>query len=349
MNARSVNGGTGPLAASAAHRIECPSCGHRLKYPDEHAGKKAKCQKCSHPFRLPAISPVNRDQGNSAMDRDQATGAESSHGFNTIEEQAAAERPNDPDAAGQEKTQQAAPPASFLKSGEPLPSPTSASCRACGRVLADPQSRQYCECGADWHAKSIGSESVAIQPRRPQIGFGIFAFVSLASFPVIFPLMFLLGAQEGYGLVAYFIVAACPSFLLALAEGRINGRQLEEWAEIIYRFHEGDLPSEPPSARDAAPVDFRPHQWGKRLGWIFALAGLLGMIAFGIWDPVDFFAAIGETVRGHKGRVLLLDFLAIVLGGPLIGFIIGYVYGLHLGAMADCWKWLFGRNGAWRP
>ena len=27
-------------------RIECTNCGHRLKYGDEHAGKKAKCQKC---------------------------------------------------------------------------------------------------------------------------------------------------------------------------------------------------------------------------------------------------------------------------------------------------------------
>ncbi len=35
------------------HRIECPSCSHRLKYADEHAGKRVKCQKCQHSFRLP--------------------------------------------------------------------------------------------------------------------------------------------------------------------------------------------------------------------------------------------------------------------------------------------------------
>lgn len=36
------------------NRIQCPSCGHRLKYSDEHTGKKAKCQKCGHSFRLPS-------------------------------------------------------------------------------------------------------------------------------------------------------------------------------------------------------------------------------------------------------------------------------------------------------
>jgi hypothetical protein len=35
------------------HRIECPSCGHRLKYQDEHAGKRARCQKCGTSLRLP--------------------------------------------------------------------------------------------------------------------------------------------------------------------------------------------------------------------------------------------------------------------------------------------------------
>ncbi len=34
-------------------RIECPNCGNKLKYADEHAGKKAKCQKCGASFRLP--------------------------------------------------------------------------------------------------------------------------------------------------------------------------------------------------------------------------------------------------------------------------------------------------------
>ena len=35
------------------HRIECPSCAHKLKYGDEHTGKKVKCQKCGISFRLP--------------------------------------------------------------------------------------------------------------------------------------------------------------------------------------------------------------------------------------------------------------------------------------------------------
>ena len=37
------------------NRIECPQCGHRLKYGDEFAGKKAKCQKCGHSFPLPPL------------------------------------------------------------------------------------------------------------------------------------------------------------------------------------------------------------------------------------------------------------------------------------------------------
>ena len=35
------------------YRIECPGCGGRLKYGDEHVGRKAKCQKCGCSFRLP--------------------------------------------------------------------------------------------------------------------------------------------------------------------------------------------------------------------------------------------------------------------------------------------------------
>src|SRR4051794_8677526 len=34
------------------HRIECPSCGQRLKFGDEHIGKKAKCTRCGTPVRL---------------------------------------------------------------------------------------------------------------------------------------------------------------------------------------------------------------------------------------------------------------------------------------------------------
>lgn len=37
------------------HRIECPGCGHKLRYADVRAGKKAKCQKCGHSVRLPML------------------------------------------------------------------------------------------------------------------------------------------------------------------------------------------------------------------------------------------------------------------------------------------------------
>jgi hypothetical protein len=34
-------------------RVQCPNCGHNLKYPPENAGKKARCQKCGESFALP--------------------------------------------------------------------------------------------------------------------------------------------------------------------------------------------------------------------------------------------------------------------------------------------------------
>jgi hypothetical protein len=37
------------------NQIECPGCGHKLKYAPEHVGKKAKCQKCGKAFVLPPI------------------------------------------------------------------------------------------------------------------------------------------------------------------------------------------------------------------------------------------------------------------------------------------------------
>lgn len=32
--------------------VACPHCGKRLKAPDEHAGKKARCKQCQQPFRI---------------------------------------------------------------------------------------------------------------------------------------------------------------------------------------------------------------------------------------------------------------------------------------------------------
>lgn len=44
------------------HRISCPNCGRRLKYADEHQGKKARCRGCGHSFHLPVAIPVpNRE------------------------------------------------------------------------------------------------------------------------------------------------------------------------------------------------------------------------------------------------------------------------------------------------
>ncbi len=41
---------------TAMNRIACPGCGHGLKYSDEHAGKKAKCQNCGQLLQLPSMA-----------------------------------------------------------------------------------------------------------------------------------------------------------------------------------------------------------------------------------------------------------------------------------------------------
>ena len=56
------------------HRILCPNCGHRLKYGDEHHGKKALCQKCGHSFRLPdpgSVDPSENAHGPEASSSDE--------------------------------------------------------------------------------------------------------------------------------------------------------------------------------------------------------------------------------------------------------------------------------------
>jgi hypothetical protein len=37
------------------NRTECPKCGHKLKFADEHVGRRARCQKCEHAFLLPDL------------------------------------------------------------------------------------------------------------------------------------------------------------------------------------------------------------------------------------------------------------------------------------------------------
>jgi hypothetical protein len=53
------------------NRVNCPGCGHRLKYADEHAGKKARCQKCRQSFPLPSTaraSELNFPKSSSAQE-----------------------------------------------------------------------------------------------------------------------------------------------------------------------------------------------------------------------------------------------------------------------------------------
>ena len=43
--------------------VACPGCGAKLKAPDNMAGKKAKCNKCSKKFRIPESKPVDSGAG----------------------------------------------------------------------------------------------------------------------------------------------------------------------------------------------------------------------------------------------------------------------------------------------
>jgi hypothetical protein len=55
------------------YRTRCPLCGHRIKYPEEQAGKKARCPHCGFPFRVP-LNPSAVDAGpESATGRDLAS------------------------------------------------------------------------------------------------------------------------------------------------------------------------------------------------------------------------------------------------------------------------------------
>jgi hypothetical protein len=70
------------------YRIECPSCGHRLKYGDDHAGKKARCQKCSHSFRLPPLTAASPSESTAWIDSDQAQSAALARVLNILGDQA---------------------------------------------------------------------------------------------------------------------------------------------------------------------------------------------------------------------------------------------------------------------
>jgi DNA-directed RNA polymerase subunit RPC12/RpoP len=58
---------------SRVNRFKCPSCGKRVKYGDEHLGKKLKCPRCSHsivvPGEFPFALPVNTDASKVATPR----------------------------------------------------------------------------------------------------------------------------------------------------------------------------------------------------------------------------------------------------------------------------------------
>ncbi len=55
------------------YRTRCSLCGHRIKYPEEQAGRNARCPHCSFPLRLPLHGNPQADEGpESATGRDLA-------------------------------------------------------------------------------------------------------------------------------------------------------------------------------------------------------------------------------------------------------------------------------------
>jgi hypothetical protein len=56
------------------YRTRCPLCGHRIKYPEDQAGKKCRCPHCGFPFRVPLNPTAATDDGpQSATGRDLAS------------------------------------------------------------------------------------------------------------------------------------------------------------------------------------------------------------------------------------------------------------------------------------
>ena len=53
---------------------QCPSCGKKLKAPDENAGKQARCPQCKKPFVIKAVAKATRSAGNDSTGND-STGA----------------------------------------------------------------------------------------------------------------------------------------------------------------------------------------------------------------------------------------------------------------------------------
>ena len=74
------------------NRVLCPSCGHKLKYPNDYAGKQAKCQKCGGLVRLPPLSTPSLPENNALMDSDEARGAALARLFNAVAAQSAAKK-----------------------------------------------------------------------------------------------------------------------------------------------------------------------------------------------------------------------------------------------------------------
>lgn len=50
-------------------KVTCPQCERKIKYADEQAGKKAKCSKCGHVFRIPPLDPARAIAASSSAPR----------------------------------------------------------------------------------------------------------------------------------------------------------------------------------------------------------------------------------------------------------------------------------------
>src|SRR3954470_11910256 len=76
--------------------VRCPGCEHEIRYGDEHAGRRGKCRKCGSVVQLPPRAAEE------VLSPEAARGKALALILNRMGEQAAADHPDDDEAAGDE-------------------------------------------------------------------------------------------------------------------------------------------------------------------------------------------------------------------------------------------------------
>lgn len=75
----------------------CPECDHRMRYPDERAGKRIRCKDCKQPIQLPELDGESAPVATNLIPK--TRGEALAFLFNSYAEKAKAEHPDDEAAA----------------------------------------------------------------------------------------------------------------------------------------------------------------------------------------------------------------------------------------------------------